>query len=125
MRGAEFGDGEGNGGEKLRVDTDEIRGETDVEKRRVGGELARVLLFVTMPGEKVGAVGWAVEGDLALGAAADGADSFGFGRAEAAWFTFLTDRTRHEVSLERVDSLAGYAVLEEKTKARSSMPDRP
>ena len=96
LRGAEFGDGEGDGGEKLRVDADEIRGEADVEQRRVGGKLARVLLFVAMRGDQVGAVGRAVEGDFAFGAATDGADGFGFGRAEPAGFTFLTDRTRQE-----------------------------
>ena len=125
MRGAEFCDGEGDGGEKLRVDAHEIRGEANVEQRRVGGKLARVLFFVAVGGDEIGAVGRAVESNFALGAAADGADGFGTRGTEAPRFTFLTDRTRHEVSLERVDSLAGYAVLEEKTKARSSMPDRP
>ena len=93
MRGAEFGDGEGDGGEKLWVDAHEIRGEADVEQGRVGGKLARVLFFVAMRGDEVGAVGRAVEGDFALGAAADGADGFGLGRAEAAGLAFLTDRT--------------------------------
>ena len=51
LRGAEFGDGEGNGGEKLRVDAYEIRSEADVEQRGVGGELARVLFFVAMGGD--------------------------------------------------------------------------
>ena len=99
LRGAEFGDGEGDGGEKLRVDADKIGGEADLEERRVRGDLARVLLFEAMRGEEVGAVGRAVEGDLALGAAADGADGFGLGRAEAARFTFLTDRAGQEEPL--------------------------
>jgi len=55
-----------------------------------------MLLFVAMRGEKIGAVGRTVEGDFALGAAADGADGFGLGGAEAAGFAFLTDRTGHE-----------------------------
>ena len=50
LRGAEFGDGEGDGGEKLWVDAHEIRGEADVEQGRVGGKLARVLFFVAMRG---------------------------------------------------------------------------
>ena len=58
------------------------------------------MLFVAMGGEEVGAVGWAVEGNLTLGAAADGADGFGFGRAEATGFAFLTDRTGHEDPLD-------------------------
>ena len=109
LRGAEFGDGEGDGGEKLRVDADEIRSEADVEQWRVGGELARLLIFVAVRGDQVGAVGRAVEGDFAFGAATDGADGFGFGRAEAARFAFLTDRTGHEDPLvsvsEQIDNL--------------------
>jgi len=100
LRGAEFGDCKGNGGEKLWVDANEIRSEANVEERRVGGELARLLIFVAVSGDQVGAVGRAVEGDFAFGAATDGADGFGFGRAEAAGFTFLTDRTGHEDPLE-------------------------
>jgi len=99
--GAEFGNGEGDGGEKLRMDTDEIRGQANVEQRRVGGELARVSFFVAMRGDEVSAVGRAVEGDFAFGAAADGADGFGFGGAEAAGFAFLTDRTGQKYPLER------------------------
>ena len=99
--GAEFGDGEGNGGEKLRVDAHEIGSQTDIKKRGVGGELARVLLFVAVGGEKIGAVGRAVEGDFALGAATDRADGFGLRRAEAPGFTFLTDRTGQRFSPTR------------------------
>ena len=97
LRGAEFGDGEGDGGEKLWMDANEIRSQADVEERRVDGKLARVLLFVAMRGDKVGAVGRAVEGDFAFGAAADGADGFGFGRAEAARFAFLTNWAGQEI----------------------------
>jgi hypothetical protein len=96
LRGAEFGDGEGDGGEKLRMDAHEIGSEAHVEQWGVGGELARVLLFVTMGGEEVGAVGWAVEGNLTLGAAADGADGFAFCGTEPAGFAFLTDWTGQE-----------------------------
>jgi hypothetical protein len=51
LRGAEFGDGESDGGKKLRVDADEIRGETDIQQRCVGRELARVLFFVAVRGD--------------------------------------------------------------------------
>jgi hypothetical protein len=51
LRGAEFGDGESDGGEKLWMDADEIGSETDVEERRVGGEWARVLFLVAMGGD--------------------------------------------------------------------------
>jgi len=58
-----------------------------------------MLLFVAMRGEEIGAVGRTVEGDFALGAAADGADGFGLGGAEAAGFAFLTDRAGQKVPL--------------------------
>ena len=96
LRGAEFCDGEGDGGEKLRVDAYKIRSEADVEQRRVGWELARVLFFVAVSGDEIGAVGRAVESNFALGAATDGADGFGFRRTEAPGLTFLTDRTGQE-----------------------------
>jgi hypothetical protein len=75
------------------VDANEIRSEANVEQRRVCGNLAWVLLLVSMRGDEIGAVGRAVEGDFALGAAADGANGFGFGRTKAPGFAFLTDRT--------------------------------
>ena len=93
MGGAEFGDGEGDGGNKLWVDAHEIGSEAHVEQWGVGGELARVIFFVAMSCDEIGAVGRAVEGNLTFGAAADWADGFGLGGAEAAGFTFLTDRT--------------------------------
>ena len=100
LRGAEFGDGEGDGGEKLRMDADEIRSEADVEQRCVGGELARVLFFVAMRGDEVSAVGRAVESNFAFRAATDRADGFGFGGAEAAGFAFFADRTGQKYPLE-------------------------
>jgi hypothetical protein len=96
LRSAEFGDRESDGGKKFRVEADQIRSEANIKQRRVGGELARVLFFVAMRGREIGAVGWAVEGNFALGAAADRADGFGLGGAEAAGFAFLTDRTGQE-----------------------------
>jgi hypothetical protein len=59
-----------------------------------------MLLFVAVGGEEIGAAGRAVEGNFALGAATDGADGFGFCRAEAARLTLLTDRTGQEDPLE-------------------------
>ena len=50
LRGAEFGDGEGDGGKKLRMDSYEIWSQSDIKKRCIGGELARVLLFIAMRG---------------------------------------------------------------------------
>ena len=51
LRGAEFGDGESDGGEKLRMDAHEIGSEAHVEEWGVGGELARVLFLVAMGGD--------------------------------------------------------------------------
>ena len=82
------------------MDTDEIRGEADIKQRCVGGKLARMLLFVAMRGEEIGAVGRTVEGYFALGTAADRADGLGLGRTEAARFAFLTDRTGQEDPLK-------------------------
>jgi len=98
--GAEFGDGESDGGEKLRMNADEIGSEADIEQRGVGWKFARVLLFVAMCGDEIGAVGRTVEGDFAFGAAADGADGFGFCRTEATGLAFLTDWTEQEEPLD-------------------------
>lgn len=54
-----------------------------------------MIFFVAVSGKEIGATGGAVERDLAFGAAADGADFFGFGGAEAFGFTFLADGTGH------------------------------
>jgi len=101
LSGAKFSDREGHGGKKLRVDAYKIRSDANIEKQRVRGKLARVLVFVAVRGEEVCAVGRAVESDLALGAAADGADGFGLCRAESTGFAFLTDRTGQVDPLER------------------------
>ena len=79
------------------MQANEVWGEADVEERRVRRELARVLFFVTVSGDEVGAVGSAIERDFTLGAAADGTDFFGLGRAESFGLTFLTDRTEHGI----------------------------
>ena len=94
--GAEFGDSEGDGGEKLRVDADKIWSEANVKQRRIGRELARVLFFVAVRGEEIGTVKRAVEGNFAFRTAADRADGFGLRGAEASRFTFVTDRTGQE-----------------------------
>ena len=99
LRGAEFGNGECDAREKLRMDPDEIRSEADIKKRGVGWELAWVLFFVAMRGKEIRAIGRAVEGDFALRAAADGADGFGLRGAKATRFAFLADRTGQEFPL--------------------------
>ena len=98
LRGGEFGDGEGNGGEELAVDLDGIGSDAQIEERSVGGKRAGMLLLVAMSGDEVAAVGGAVDGDFALRAATDGADFFRLGRTEAAGFAFVADWTKHERS---------------------------
>ncbi|PMX05627.1 hypothetical protein, partial [Pseudomonas sp. GW460-12] len=68
-----------------------------VQKRRIGRNRARVLFLVAMGGEEIAAVGRAIERDFAFGAAADGADFFGFRRAKPLGFAFLADWTEHGV----------------------------
>ena len=94
----EFGDGESDGREKLAMHLDGVGSNAHLEERGVGGESAGVLLLVAMRGDEVAAVGGAVDGDFALGAAADGADFFRFGGAETARLAFVADRTEHERS---------------------------
>jgi hypothetical protein len=55
-----------------------------------------MIFFVAVSRKEIGATGGAVERDLAFGAAADGADFFGFCGAEAFGFTFLADGTGQE-----------------------------
>ena len=98
LRGGEFRDGEGDGGKKLAVHLDGVRGDADIQKRSIGGECPGMLLFVAVRRDKVAAVGGAVDGDFALGAATDGADFFRFGRTKAARLAFIADWTKHERS---------------------------
>jgi len=59
----------------------------------------------------------AIDRDFALGAAANGADLFALGGAEAGGFALFTDRAGHGISSERHDSSAEYAVQQQKTKS--------
>jgi len=95
--GAEFRDGESDGGEKLRMQADEVRREADVEERSVRRKLARVLFLVAVGRDEISTVGRAVEGDFAFDAATDGADFFGLGWAKARGLAFFTDWTEHEI----------------------------
>jgi hypothetical protein len=100
LRGAEFGDREGDGGQKLAVSVDGILLDACVEERSIGGKGAWMLVFVAVGREEIGAVRRTVDGDFTFCAAADGADFFGFGRTEACGFAFLADWTSHEDSSE-------------------------
>jgi hypothetical protein len=99
LRGGKFGDAEGDGGQKLGVQVNDVGGNADTEERSVGGQRPGVLLFVAMGGEEVSAVGGAVDREFAFRAAADGTDFFGLSGAEAARLAFVADWTKHNVPL--------------------------
>ena len=87
-----------------------------IEQGRVGGKLALVLVFVAMRGDQVRAIAGTIDADFALGAAADGADFFAFGRAEPDCFAFFTDGTRHDLSAALMESFTIRCTVE-KNKA--------
>lgn len=93
LAGAEFGNSERNGRKKLRVQAHQIGSEADIEQRCVRRKRARMVFLVAVRGEKIGAIGRAIERDFAFRAAADGADFFSFGRAKAFGLAFLTNWT--------------------------------
>ena len=98
LRGRGLGDCESDSGKKLAVGLDGVGIDADVEKWSIGRERARVLLLITMGGDEIAAVGRAVNGEFALGAAAHGADFFRFGRTEAPRLALIADWTKHERS---------------------------
>ena len=57
-----------------------------------------MLVFVAVGSNEVRAIGRAIDGDFAPGAAADGTNLFAFGGAEAGRFAFFTDGAEHEFS---------------------------
>ena len=68
------------------------------EERCVGGDFAFVLVFVTVSGDQIGAIGRASDRDFPLGAAADGANLFALGGTETARFSFFANWTRQNNS---------------------------
>src|SRR5258708_2368975 len=117
LDGAEFGDREGQRGHELLVGVDDILRDFFVEQRSVRGQRALVLVFVAVGGDEIGAVRRAIDRDFTLGAAANGADLFALGGAEASGFALFADGTGHGISSARQDSSAEYAVQQEKTKS--------
>ncbi len=57
-----------------------------------------MLVFVAVRGEEIGAIGRAVNRNFTLGAAADGANLFALGGAEAGGFALFANRAGHLVS---------------------------
>lgn len=108
--GAKFRSGEGNSGKNSLLHVDVVARNFDVEKRRIGGELALMFVFVAMRGDEVAAIRRAVDGDFAIGAAADGANLFALGRAKTRFFALFTDRTAHGRSCTGSNSRREYRI---------------
>ena len=106
----EFGNGEGQRGHKLLVRIEDVLGNLLVEERRIRRDAALVLALVAVCRDEIGAIRWAIDGDLALRAATHSTDLLGFGRAEARRFAFFTDRAGHGLPSTDEDNPAEYAV---------------
>jgi hypothetical protein len=106
----------------LRVD--DVGREIDVEQRRSGRKRAGMLVLIAVGGDEVGAIGCAIDGDFAAGAAADGADGLTLRGTEARAFSFLTDWTGQygSVSVKRVqqNTLSGNRSKAERPEERRS-----
>ena len=98
LRGAEFGDGESDGREKAAMGMDGVGSDANVEQGSVWSESTGVFVLVAVSGEKITAVGGAVDGDFALRTTTNGANFFGFGGAKPARLTLLANWTSHERS---------------------------
>jgi hypothetical protein len=92
------------------------------EERRVLGKNTLMFVFIAVRGDQVGAVGRTADGDLALGAAADGTDFFAFGGTIPRSLAFFADRTVQTIPLDFAETTdgnrnaAGYDGLVIKTK---------
>ena len=122
---AELGDGEGQRGHELLVSVDDILRDFFIEQWSIRGQGALMAVFVAVGGDEIRTIGRAVNGDFALGATADRADFFAFGRAEAGGFAPIADRAGHGISSSFQNNRAGYAAPPQKTKALNdgSRPD--
>jgi len=82
----------------LLVGVDDILRDFFLEQRSIRGKGARMAVFVAVGGDEIEAIGGAIDRDFALGAAADSANFFALGGAEASRFALFTNRTGHGVS---------------------------
>jgi hypothetical protein len=99
-----------------------VLGNADVEEGSVGGERAGVIVFVAVCGDEISAVGRAIDGDFAFGAATNGADLFGLCGTEASGFAFLADGTDHKNSLETFKKRPPTFLRQGKQKAAATRP---
>jgi len=74
---------------------DYVGREIDVEQWSFGWKSAGVLVLIAVRGDQVRAIPCAIDGDFAACAAADGADGFAFGGAEAVGLALFANWTRH------------------------------
>jgi hypothetical protein len=95
MREAEFRDRESECRHQLLIDMNCIAGNLYVEQWRIGGERTRMLVFVAMCRDQIGAVDRTIDRDFTLLTAADGADFFAFGGAKSLCFTVVADWAGH------------------------------
>src|SRR5580658_9122159 len=109
MRGGEFRGGEGYSRKHILVSVDDVLRNFDVEKRRVLGQRTLVFIFIAMRGNQVGTVRRTVDRDLALLAAADGADFLAFRWTKSFGFSFFTNRTGHSSSRRQESKPAEYS----------------
>src|SRR5260370_29986929 len=78
---------------------DDVGRKIDVQQGRVRRKRAGVLVLIAVGCYEVWAIGRAIDGYFAAGAAADGTDGFALCRAEPGAFSFLTDRTGQDSSV--------------------------
>jgi hypothetical protein len=102
LSGAEFGDSEGHRGQKLPAGLDGVGWNADVQEGSVRGQRTRMLVFVTMSGEKITAARRAVEGNFPFRAATHGADFLRFGGTKPSRFALFANWTRHERAPEEL-----------------------
>src|SRR5258708_13886027 len=105
---------------------DDVGRKIDVQQGRVRRKRAGVLVLITVGRYEVWAIGRAIDGYFAAGAAADGADRFALCGAEPRAFSFLTDRTgqRSSVIVKRVQqhTLSANRIKPELPARRVGMP---
>jgi hypothetical protein len=122
LRGAEFGDGKSDGGQKLALCVNGVLGDADVEQGSVGGKRAGMIVFVAVRGDEIGAVRRAVDSDFAFCAATNGADLFSLCGAEASGLAFLANGTDHKNSLETFRKRPPPFLRQGKQKAATTRP---
>jgi len=95
LRGTELGYGKGEGGHELLLGVNDVGGQIDVQQGGLGRKGSRVLVFIAVSSEQLRAIRYAINGDFAAGAAADGADSFALSGTKTVGLALFANRTKH------------------------------